>query len=478
MARTLNVDICVIGAGSGGLAVAAGASQMGAQTVLIEKAKMGGECLNTGCVPSKSLLAAGRSAEAIRRAGNYGVNGGGPRVDFQAVHDHVHGVIAAIAPHDSQQRFEAMGVTVIREPARFTGPKAVVAGETTVRARRFVVASGSSPMIPPIPGLNQAPFLTNETVFDNAENPAHLIVVGGGPVGTEMAQAHRHLGVRTTVVEMFTILGHDDPELVEVVRHRLGADGVELQEGAKVVRVETQADTGAGRIVVVIDRGGAERRIEGSHLLLAVGRRPNVDGLGLEAAGIAYGAGGIKVDRGLRTSNRRVFAIGDVTGGHLFTHVAGYHAEIVLRNALFRLPAKVDYRALPWVTYTDPELAHVGMTEAAARAKLSGVRVLRWAFDDNDRAQTERRTEGMIKVVATKRGRVLGASIVGRHAGDLLQPWILAIAQNIKIRAMASHIAPYPNLGEITKRVAGSFFAPALFSPRTRRIVRLLARFG
>ncbi|MFQ5954570.1 MAG: dihydrolipoyl dehydrogenase family protein [Kiloniellales bacterium] len=478
MAQTLNVDICVIGAGTGGLSVAAGACQMGADTVLIEKGKMGGECLNTGCVPSKSLIAAGRSAAAIRSARRYGVLGAAPQVDFRAVHDHVHGVIAAIAPHDSQDRFEAMGVKVIRAPARFTGRDQVTAGETTIRARRYVVASGSSPMIPPIPGLDGVPYLTNETVFDLTEIPAHLIVIGGGPVGAEMGQAHRQLGSRVTVAEMFSILGRDDPELVEVVRHRLGADGIEMHEGAKVVRVETQADTGGGEMVVVLDRNGTEQRIEGSHLLVAVGRRPNVDGLGLEAAGIAYGAQGIAVDHRLRTSNRRVFAIGDVIGGPLYTHAAAYHAGIVLRNALFRLPARVDYRALPWVTYTDPELAHVGMTEAQAKAKLGHVRVLRWSFDANDRAQTERRTEGMIKVIATRRGRVVGTSIVGRHAGDLLQPWILAIARNIKMRAMADHIVPYPTLSEINKRVAGSFYTPNLFSERTRKVVRLLARFG
>ncbi len=476
MTQTLNADICVIGAGTGGLSVAAGASQMGADTVLIEKGKMGGNCLNTGCVPSKSLIAAGRSAAAIKGAGRYGVGGAAPAVDFRAVHDHVHGVIAAIAPNDSQDRFEGLGVKVIRAPARFSGRGEVRAGETTIQARRYVIATGSSPMIPPIPGLDRVPYLTNETVFDLTRAPDHLIVIGGGPIGAELGQAYRQLGARVTVAEMSSILGHDDPELVEVVRRRLGADGIELHEGTKVVRVEASA--GAGGVAVVLDHDGTERRIEGSHLLVAVGRRPNVDGLGLEAAGIDYDAQGITVDRRLRTSNRRVFAIGDVTGGHLFTHVAAYHAGVVLRNALFRLPARVDYRALPWVTYTDPELAHVGMTESQARAKLGGVRVLRWSFDDNDRAQTERRTEGMIKVIVTRRGRVVGASIVGRNAGDILQPWILAIARNIKIRAMADHIAPYPTLSEINKRVAGSFYTSSLFSKRTRKLVRLLARLG
>jgi pyruvate/2-oxoglutarate dehydrogenase complex dihydrolipoamide dehydrogenase (E3) component len=478
MVETVTADICVIGAGSGGLSVAAGASQMGAVTVLIEKGKMGGDCLNYGCVPSKSLLAAGKAAEAMRRAGRYGVDGALPTVDFRAVHDHVHGVIAAIAPHDSQERFEGMGVKVIRAAARFTGPDEVIAGETVIRARRYVVATGSTAVVPPVPGLDTVPYLTNETVFDNTEMPEHLIVIGGGPIGAEMAQAHRHLGARVTVLEMFGILGKDDPELVEVVRHRLRADGIDLREHSKVLRVENKVVNGARRLAVAIERTGPEERIEGTHLLVAVGRKASVDGLGLEAAGVTYDAKGIAVDRRLRTSNKRVFAIGDVAGGFQFTHVANYHAGIVLRNALFRLPAKVDYRAVPWVTYTSPELAHVGLAEEAARRRLGDIRVLRWSFDEIDRAQAERDTEGMAKVIATKRGRVVGASIVGHNAGDLIQPWILAMARNIKIGAMANHIAPYPTRGEINKRVAGSFYAPTLFSERTRKIVRLLARFG
>jgi pyruvate/2-oxoglutarate dehydrogenase complex dihydrolipoamide dehydrogenase (E3) component len=478
MVETLNADICVIGAGSGGLSVAAGAAQMGARTVLLEKGEMGGDCLNYGCVPSKSLLAAGKAAEAMRQAGRYGVDGAVPQVDFRAVHDHVHGVIAAIAPHDSQARFEGMGVTVIRAAGRFTGPDQVIAGDTAIRARRFVVATGSTAMVPPIPGLDKVPYFTNETLFDNTELPERLVVIGGGPIGIEMAQAHRHLGARVTVVEMFGILAKDDPELVEIVRRRLLADGVELREHAKVLRVDNRVVGGSRTLSVVIERAGVEERIDGSHLLVATGRRAVVDGLDLEAAGIAYDATGIAVDRRLRTSNKRVFAIGDVAGGYQFTHMANYHAGIVLRNALFRLPARVDERAVPWVTFTSPELAHVGLGEEAARRRSGEIRVLRWSFEENDRAQAERDTEGMAKVITSRRGRVLGASIVGHNAGDLIQPWILVIAQKLKIGAMANHIVPYPTRSEINKRVAGSFYTPTLFSERTRRIVRLLAKLG
>ena len=472
--QDLRVDICVIGAGSGGLTVAAGASQMGADTALIEGGTMGGDCLNTGCVPSKSLLAAGHAAERIRRAGQFGVGGAEPAVDFARVHAHVHDVIAGIAPHDSVERFEGLGVKVIRAYARFTGPDRVVAGDVTVRARRFVVATGSRPLVPPIAGLDRVPYLTNESVFDLTRAPRHLIVIGGGPVGAELSQAFRRLGARVSLLEMLTILRNDDPELVEVVRARLAAEGVEITEGTKVVRV-----AGAGEdLAVIAESGGAERRVEGSHVLLAIGRVANVDGLGLEAAGIDYGPRGIAVDSRLRTSNRRVYAIGDVAGPFPFTHMSAYQAGIVLRNALFRLPARADYRAVPWVTFTDPELAHVGMTEAQARGAAGRVRVLRWPFGESDRARAERETCGLVKVVTRPGGRILGAGIVGAGAGELIQPWELAIREKLGIGAMAGLIVPYPTLAEVSKRAAGTFYTPKLFSERTRTLVRFLSRFG
>ncbi len=474
MAERVETDICVIGAGSGGLSVAAGASQMGTDVVLIEGDEMGGDCLNYGCVPSKSMVAAAGIAESFARAPAFGIDGGSPEVDFARVNDHVHQVIAAIAPHDSVERFEGLGVRVIRAWARFVGPTEVAAGDFTIVARRIVIATGSSAAVPPIPGIEAVPFLTNETIFANRTLPGHLIVIGAGPIGIELAQAHRRLGAEVTVLELERALARDDPELVRVVVDRLGAEGVDLREGVAVVRLE-KTETG---ITATIEQDGAEQRLDGTHLLVATGRTPNVERLALKAAGVAQGPAGIVVDRRLRTTNKKVFAIGDVAGGPLFTHVAGYHAGIVIRNALFRLPAKVDDRAIPWVTYTDPELAGVGLTEDAARRRFGPVRVLRWPLAENDRAQAERRPGGLIKVIATRRGRILGASIVGAHAGELIQPWVLAISRKLRISAMANLIAPYPTLGEINKRVAGSFYAESLFSPRTRAIVRLLRRFG
>ncbi len=474
MATALKVDICVIGAGSGGLSVAAGASQMGASTALIERGKMGGDCLNYGCVPSKALLAAGHAAQAVRGAGRFGVRAAAPAIDSGGVYGHVRGTIAAIAPNDSVERFEGLGVKVIQSSARFTGPREIAADGTRITARRIVIATGSSPAVPPIAGLKDVPYLTNETIFDLGQVPAHLIVIGGGPVGIEMAQAHRHLGARVTVVEMFSIMASDDPELVDVVRARLAGEGIDLREGVAVARVEI---AGNG-VAVVIAGNGAEDRVQGSHVLIAAGRRPNVEGLDLEKAGIAYTPAGIQVDARLRTTNRRVFAIGDVAGGYQFTHMAGYHAGIVLRNALFRLPAKVDTRAVPWVTYTAPELAQVGLTEDRARKRAGDIRVLRWPFAENDRARAERETDGLVKVITTPRGRILGAGIVGAHAGELIHAWVLAIGQKIKIGAVAGMIAPYPTLGEANKRAAGSFYTPALFGERTKRIVRFLSHFG
>jgi len=473
--KLIKADLCVIGGGSGGLSVAAGAVQMGASVVLFERGRMGGDCLNYGCVPSKALLAAGHAAAAARGAGRFGVVLPEPEIDFARVHGHVHDVIAGIAPHDSVERFEELGVKVIQAAASFTDSRTVAGGGYQVRARRFVIATGSSAAIPPVAGLADTPYLTNETIFELTERPAHLLIIGGGPIGCELAEAHRNLGSRVTVIEAAKLLGNEDPEAAALVRAHLEKIGVTLLEGA-LVREASGSD---GSIALSVEKDGSLEKIEGSHLLVAAGRRANLDGLGLEAAGIETTRTGIKVDAGLKTSNRRVYAIGDAAGGLQFTHVAGYHASVVIRNALFRLPSKADMSAVPRVTYTDPELAHVGLMEAEARAKHGEkVRVLKWTYQENDRARAERATEGFVKVIVLKNGRVVGSTIVGRNAGELIHGWSLAIGQKIKIGAIASSIVAYPTLSEIGKRAAGSFFTETLFSPRMRKIVRFLAAFG
>ncbi len=470
-------DICVIGAGSGGLTVAAGASMLGAKTVLIEKAEMGGDCLNYGCVPSKALLAAAHAAEAQRQSAAFGIAAVEPVIDFSQVRAHVEGVIAAIAPQDSVERFTGLGVDVIKGAARFLDRKTVEAGSRQIRARRFVVATGSSPFVPPIPGLDKVEFFTNENIFKNDQKLDHLVIIGGGPIGLELAQAHCRLGCKVTVIEMARLLPNDDGEAAAVVANAMRREGATLLEHHKVVAVRQDED---GAIVVSAEQpgDGGLLDVKGSHLLVAVGRQPNVDSLDLEAANIEYSARGIPVDSRLRTNNKKIFAIGDVTGGLQFTHVAGYHGGIVIQNALFRLPAKAKHGTVPWVTYTDPELAHVGLTDLQAKEKFGDIEILRWPLAENDRAQAERKTEGFGKIIVGKRGRILGATIVGAQAGDLILPWVLAMKTGQKISTMAAVMAPYPSLSEVGKRAAGSYFTPRLFNERTRRIVRWLAKLG
>jgi pyruvate/2-oxoglutarate dehydrogenase complex dihydrolipoamide dehydrogenase (E3) component len=474
MNRSPQVDLCVIGGGPGGLSVAAGAAQMGASVILVERRHMGGDCLNFGCVPSKALLAAARSAQSILQSGRFGIEASIKPIHGKRVNNHVHGVIAGIAPHDSVERFEGLGVRVIRDHARFVAHDEIEVGGERLRARRFVIATGSSPLVPASPGLDSVPFYTNETIFDLQELPTHLLIVGGGPMGVELGQAFRELGAEITVIERGAILPRDDPELVTVLRARLAALGIDIHEKTELAHIATTQ----GGIAATITANGRHRQLAATHVLVAIGRKPTIADLGLETAGIAYSAEGIIIDRQLRTTNKRVFAIGDVTDGPRFTHVAGYHAGIVLRNALFRIPAKVDHGCVPHVTYTHPELAQVGATEAEARAVHRNVVVLRSLFSENDRAQAERTVEGLVKVVTDRRGRILGAGIVGPSAGELIQTWSLAMSRRLRVGAVAAMIAPYPTLGEANKRAAGGFYAKRLFSERTRRIVRLLARFG
>ena len=462
MSREVRADVCVLGAGSAGLAAAYLATRFGARTVLVERADMGGECLNTGCVPSKTLLAVAKRARVASAP-----------VDFGRVHERVHEVIRELAPHDSAERYERLGAEVIRAEARFTGARMLAAGHTRIRARRVIVATGSAPRVPPIEGLQGVEYFTNETIFENRSLPRHLVIVGGGPLGIELAQAHRRLGARVTVLEQGAAMDKDEPELARALLKRLAAEGISVREKAKVRRVEPSG----GGVALIVEEAGQESRVEASHLLVATGRAPRVAGLGLERARIKHDERGIAVDAHLRTSARGVYAIGDVVkGAPRFTHIGAYHAGVAIRNALFYLPAKVDYRALPWVTYTDPELAHTGMSEKKAReAYGEDVRIDCSPLRDNDRAHAEGETAGMVKLVARANGRVLGASILAPHAGELIQPWILAIERGLKLKDLARMIVPYPTLGEASKRAAAAFYDARLFNGWTRGLARALA---
>ena len=464
MAR-IATDICIIGAGSGGLSLASGAVQMGARVVLIEGGAMGGDCLNTGCVPSKALLATAKAAQAMREGAGFGVAAVEPEVDFAASRDYVGRVIERIAPVDSQARFEGLGVQVIRDWARFVSPREVQAGPDVITARRFVIATGSHPLVPGIPGLDGVPYLTNETTFALRERPAHLVIIGGGPIGMEMAQAHRRLGSQVTVIEAARALGRDDPQAAALVVARLRAEGVAVFEGQAVSAIS------AGPLVTLADG----RQIAGSHLMLALGRKVALERLNLAAAGVEATAKGVTVDAALRTTNRRVYAVGDAAGGLQFTHVASYQAGIVLRQVVLGLPARVRGDHIPWVTYTDPELAQIGPTEAEARTRHgAALSVVRADFQHNDRAVTEAREAGFVKVMVLK-GRPIGVTVVGHGAGELIGLWSLAISQRLKLSAVAGMVAPYPTYGEASRRAAGAYFSPKLFdSPMVKRVVRLV----
>ena len=467
----ITCDLLVIGAGSGGLSVAAGASQMGADVVLLEGHKMGGDCLNYGCVPSKALLASAKAAYGHGHSNAFGVADQVPQVDYAAAKDHVRDVIETIAPVDSQERFEGFGVRVIREFGRFISPREVEAGDYVIKARRVVIATGSSPLVPPIPGLDQVPYETNETLFDLRERPEHLLIIGGGPIGMEMAQAHVRLGSKVTVIEGGTALGRDDPEAAEVVLDHLRSEGVEIAEQALAAEVRGQA----GAIEVETKDG---RIFKGTHLLVAVGRKANLERLDLTKAGIDRTKTGIKVDDSLRTTNRRVYAIGDVAGGLQFTHVAGYHAGVIIRSSLFGLPSKAKTAHIPRATYTDPELAQVGLTEAEAREQHGErLEIARFDCSHNDRALAERKAKGFIKVMVVK-GRPVGVTIVGHQAGELINLWSLVLANNMKMSQVAAMVSPYPTIGEINKRAAGAYFSPRLFdNPKVERVVRFVQRW-
>jgi pyruvate/2-oxoglutarate dehydrogenase complex dihydrolipoamide dehydrogenase (E3) component len=466
----IKTDILVIGAGSGGLSVAAGAVQMGADVTLLEGGEMGGDCLNYGCVPSKALIASGSAAYTMSHTAPYGIANAEPQVDYGAAQGHVADVIAQIAPVDSQERFEGLGVRVIRAYGRFTGPREVVAGPYRIKARRIVIATGSSPLVPPIAGLDTVPYLTNETLWELREQPQHLLIIGGGPIGMEMAQAHRRLGSKVTVIEGAKALGKDDPELARIVLDQMKAEGIQIAEKAIAEEIRGKA----GEIEVQAKDG---RVFRGSHLLVAVGRQPNIKRLDLDKAGIKASKAGIEVDAGLKTSNRRVYAIGDVTGGMQFTHVAGYHAGVVIRSALLGLPAKASTDHIPYATYTAPELAQVGLTEAQAKEAHDNLEVVRFHYSHNDRAIAERKTAGLIKVMVVK-GKPVGVSIVGHQAGELINLWSFVIANKLKMKHVSNMVSPYPTIGEVNKRAAGAYFSPRLFdSDLVKSVVRFVQRW-
>ncbi len=473
--RELKADLAIIGAGSGGLSAAAGAAMLGLKVVLFEKHEMGGDCLNYGCVPSKALLAAAKAAQSAREAAKYGVDVSSPRTDWEAVKAHVRHAIEAIAPVDSQERFEGLGVTVIREAARFIDPRTIGSDSVRVKARRIIVATGSTAFIPPIPGLKDAPFITNETIFSLPEFPSHLVILGGGPIGLEMAQAFRRLGAKVTVIEMGRALARADAAHAAIAVEALREEGITILEHHKATRISSEP----GRITVTAEAGGAETQIAGSHLLVAVGRRAVLNGLDLDAGGVAHDPNGLIVGNSLRSkSNPRVWALGDTAGQGQFTHLAGWHASVFIRRALFKQRTTASSLPVPSVTYTSPEVAQLALTEAEARQNYpAGVTTTAFPFHENDRAIAEGKTLGEAKLILHK-GKLIGASIVGEGAGDILQLVSVAMSNGLKLTALTNFISPYPTRAEVVKRAASAHFTPAVFGKPARTLVSLLQRIA
>jgi pyruvate/2-oxoglutarate dehydrogenase complex dihydrolipoamide dehydrogenase (E3) component len=467
-------DICVIGGGAGGRAAASAAAAFGVNVILIENGTMGGDSVASGTLPAQALIAAAARADALRGGARFGAKTVRFGVDFAAVQERVHDVLAAVAPAQSRERFNGLGVRVIEGDARFRDRETVAINGYDVKARRFVIATGSLPVLPAIPGLAETPYLTAETVCDLTDCPRHLIVLGAGAVGLELAQAFRRLGSNVTVLDTATPLAEHDPECAAIVLDALAREGVDVCPAVKVMQVRRAL----ARVEVDIVTAAGEQTIDGTHLLVATGRRPNFDGLDLEAGRIRHRPDGIVVDRRLRTSNKRVYAIGDVTEGAKSAHVAHHHAGLAVRHALFRVPVNTDRHAVPRVTFTDPELAQVGPTEEEARAQSGVIRVLRWPYRENDRAQATGATNGHIKIVTDRRGDILGVTIVGAQAAENIAAWTLAINQKLNIEAFAGVIVPYPTYAEVGKRAAMTYFTRSLTSPLVRRIIGWLRRFG
>ena len=445
-------DLVVIGGGSAGLVVAAGGATLGAKVALVERHRLGGDCLWTGCVPSKTLIRSARVAHEMRHADRWALAPVDPRPDLPRVMARVRSVIGEIEPNDSPERFRGLGVDVILGDGRFVAPDVFEVDGRRLTGRSFVLATGSRAAVPPIPGITDVPYLTNETVFDLREPVPALVVIGAGPIGCELAQAFRRLGSEVTVVDVApSILPREDPDVAAVVRDALAAEGVAFRLGTTIA-----AAAGAPGAIALTLRGkdGREDVVRGSHLLVAAGRRANIEGLGLEVAGIASEGGRLVVDDRLRTTNPRVYAAGDVAGGLQFTHVAEHHAGIVLRQAIFRLWWAKPSTVVPWCTFTDPELARVGLAEAEAVTQGVAHRVYRFPFADIDRARADGEPAGFAKLVTDPKGRLLGAAIVGAHAGELIAECTLALARGLSAKDLSAVIHTYPTLASINRRVA------------------------
>ncbi|MEW6335578.1 MAG: FAD-dependent oxidoreductase [Thermodesulfobacteriota bacterium] len=475
MAR-FEYDLGIIGGGAAGLTAAAGGAQFGAKTILIEKsAKLGGDCLHYGCVPSKTLIRTAAVWNLAGRTKAFGLPSVDlPPVDLGAVMDRVRRVIEKIQHHDSPERFCSLGAEIRFGTPAFTDDHTVTVDGKKIAAKNWIIATGSSPVIPPIEGLTSVPYWTNETVFSQRTLPGRLIVLGGGPIGLEIAQAFARLGSKVTIVEfMDQILGPEDADMAEILKVRLEAEGVKIQTGTKALR----ADRKGAAILLTVAPVADENQtaiIEGDALFLSTGRKPNIDDMALERAGVVFTPRGITASDRLKTNISHIYACGDVNGQFPFTHVAGHEAGIALTNAILHLPRRVDYGKIGWCTYTDPEVASIGYNEKRARKEGLDYRIIEEPFESNDRARAEGETVGKLKILLDKGDKVMGCQMIGAHAGELIHEWIIAQTGKVKLSAMAGAVHVYPTLSEISKRAAGRVFAEKLFSDRTKSILKFL----
>ena len=472
--KKLKADIAIIGGGAAGLSTAAGAAMLDLDVVLFEKGEMGGDCLNYGCVPSKALLTAAKYAQNFRDANKYGIDAGAPSIDWEKVKAHVQKAIDTIAPVDSQERFEGLGCTVVREHAKFKDANTIVSDSVEVKAKRIIIATGSTAFVPPIPGIAETPYVTNEEIFHLPEFPKQLLILGGGVIGMEMAQAFQRLGSEVTVIEMGKAMGRSDPDHAAIVIQQLRDEGVSILEGHKAVHISGTD----GAVTVGMDVDGVEKSVSGTHLLVAVGRKAAIGGLDLEAGNVDNDGRHITVGETLRSSsNKKVWALGDVAGKGQFTHQAGWHASVFTRRALFKQRTKADSLPPPAVTYTSPELAQLGLSEAEARAKYGdAVKTTSFPFHENDRAIAEGKTLGEAKIIY-KGSKILGANIVGEGAGDIIQLVSVAMSNKLKLTALTNFISPYPTRAEVVKRAASAAYTDVVFGSKMKRLVSILKRF-
>jgi len=468
-------DLAVIGGGTAGLVSAAVSAGIGAKTALVEQHRLGGECLWTGCVPSKALIRSASVLHALRHAADYGLEADGGRADFAGVMERVHAIIARIEPHDSPERFRGMGVDVIQGRARFLSPEQAEVDGRRVHAKRWILATGSRTAIPPVPGLEDVGYLTHETLWELRALPESLLVIGAGPIGLEMAQAFSRLGSRVTVADSAgQVLPREDPEIAAILRRQLEREGITLHLGATISRIRVED----GAKVATLAFPAGETEVRAADILVATGRRPNVEEMGLDVLGVEAAQDGIVVDPSLRTSASNVWAAGDVVGPYRFTHVADYQARIAAPNALFPLRRKVDYRVVPWCTYTEPEVARVGLAEAEARERWGGrAGVFRYSHDSLDRALCDGEPEGLTKIVLDPKGRIAGAHVVGPRAGETIHEAVLAVRHRLKLSDLSGMIHVYPTYPESLKRTADAYLRARYSGGLARRAAGLAVRW-